>query len=138
MNDITVRNGFDGRDLAGRFGPNNKLGKGHVTNRRMAELRRMALEAETPQRVARVLGKMRALANKGDVPAAKVYLETVIGKAPQAVELSGPDGERLGQDVKSLVIEISAALGAFPEEVRFAVLGAMKRAVNVDAGRSAE
>ena len=77
--------GPDGRGPSGRFRVGNKLAKGNIVNRRMAELRAAALEAESSQRVAEVVGKLRELALEGDVAAAKVYMETVVGLAPQAV-----------------------------------------------------
>jgi hypothetical protein len=125
----------NGRDELGRFGPGNTLSRGHAGHRKVSEMRRAALAAETPDRVATVIGKLYDLAAEGDVPAAKVYLETVIGKSVQGVEISGPDGSPLERSA-----ELSAALGAalspFSEEVRFAVLGTIKRAVH--AGLDAE
>jgi hypothetical protein len=125
---------LDGRDRLGRFEPGNAIGRGHVVNRKLSELRRVALAAETPEQVAGVIAKLRELAMDGDTAAAKIYVETMIGKPVQGVEITGADGERLGQDAGSIFAALSMALGPFPEEVRFAVLGAMKRAV--DAGRA--
>jgi hypothetical protein len=100
----------------------------------MAELRSAVLEAATPEILSAVTRKLAMLAlQENDVAAARLLLEYACGKAPQAIELSGPDGSPLERSA-----ELSAALGAalspFSEEVRFAVLGVIRKAVH--AGRS--
>jgi hypothetical protein len=54
-------------------------------------LRRAWLAAATPERVEALADKLFELALTGDVQAARVWLEHVIGKPLQAVEVSGPD-----------------------------------------------
>ena len=83
---------LDGRGPNGQFQPGNTLGRGHVVNRKISELRRVALASETPEQVAAVIGKMREQAMEGDTTAARIYIETMIGKPVQGVEISGPDG----------------------------------------------
>jgi hypothetical protein len=41
---------------------------------------------------------MGELALAGDITAARLYLEYCVGRPVQALELSGPDGEKLGGD----------------------------------------
>ncbi len=130
MMNNTDNNGSDGRSAGGLFAKGNKLARGNAVNRRMGELRRAALEAETPERVAAVIGKLRELATEGDVPAARVYLETVIGRAPQAVEVSGPDGESLGLGLVQVEAAILDALAPFGQRARFAVALALRGLVN--------
>ena len=98
MDDESVRTGFDGRNGRGLFAPGNKIAKGNLLARRMAELRRLALETETPEQVSRVFVKLRELALEGDVAAARTYLTFTIGRPPQAVELSGAGGRAAGAE----------------------------------------
>ncbi len=121
----------NGRDDLGRFGPGNAHSRGHAGHRKVSEMRRAALEAETPVRVARVMAKLFDLAEAGDVSAAKVYLENVVGRPIQGVEISGPDGSPLERSAE-LATALGAALSPFSEEVRFAVLGVIKRAVHAE------
>lgn len=121
---------LDGRNPRGRFEAGNTLGRGHVVNRKVSEMRRVALSVETPEQVAGVIARMRELAMEGDTTAARIYIETMIGKPVQGVEITGRDGEAIGQDGGAIFAALSAALGGFPDDVRFAVIGAMKGAVD--------
>jgi hypothetical protein len=122
------------RGPGGLFAKGNKLASGNPGHKRMAELRGAVLEAATPEIVAAVTKKLAMLAlQEGDVAAARLLLEYACGKAPQAIELSGPEGEPLAHSAE-LSTALGAALSPFSEEVRFAVLGVIKRAV--DAGRA--
>jgi hypothetical protein len=103
----------------------------------MNELRRAALEAETPERVREVVDRMRTLALAGDVPAARTYLDTVIGKPPQGVELSGPDGAPLGVDLAAVEVAVLTVLKPYGEAARFQVAMAL-RGMAIDAARAAE
>jgi hypothetical protein len=60
----------------------------------------------------------------GDVAAAKVWLDHVVGKPVQAVELSGPDGAAL--DLPAIVSTIMIALGDDPT-ARVKVAAAFRR-----------
>lgn len=123
----------NGRDILGRFGSGNAYGKGHAGHKRMAELRGAVLSAATPEIVAALTRKLAVLALGGDVAAARLLLEYSCGKSIQPVEISGPDGSPLERSAELSTV-LGAALSPFSEEVRFAVLGVIKRAV--DAGRT--
>jgi hypothetical protein len=62
----------------------------------MKELRRALLECATEEKVKAVEESLHELAVGGDVAAAKVWLDHVVGKPLQAVEVSGPDVRRWG------------------------------------------
>jgi hypothetical protein len=85
--------------MTGYFAPGNKLskpgnGSGNPMSRRMKELRQAVVEATDAEQVQSVMEAMRKAAIDGDVPAARVWLEYILGKPPQAISLeSGDDGE---------------------------------------------
>lgn len=109
----------------GRFAPGNKLSHGNANNRRMHHLRARLLATATDADIEAVGKKLVALARDGDVAAAKVWLDHVAGRAPQAIELSGPDGEPLGLDWARVQSTLLAALARFPE-ARLAVAMKLK------------
>ena len=112
MSDIAADEAANGRDARGLFQAGNQIAKGHVGNARMRELRRTLVEAATPEKVKAVEESLHELAVGGDVAAAKVWLDHVVGKPVQAVELSGPDGQAL--DLPAIVATIMVALGDEP------------------------
>jgi hypothetical protein len=79
----------NGRRSDGRFTRGNAGGPGNPFYRRQAEFRRAALELFTPEDVMSLLRVMLALGRNGDVAAAKVFLEYVVGKPHKA-----PDPDR--------------------------------------------
>jgi hypothetical protein len=79
----------NGRHPDGRFARGNGFGLGNPFYRKQAEFRRAALELFTPEDVMSLLRVMLALGRQGDVAAAKVFLEYVVGKPHQA-----PDPDR--------------------------------------------
>jgi hypothetical protein len=81
----------------------------------MQELRQAVLDSVEVEQVKTVIHKLLALASEGDVSAARVFLEHVIGKPAQALQLSGPDGESLGPDLSSLTTAILSALAEYPD-----------------------
>lgn len=117
------------------FVKGNSLGKGNPNARRQYELRQALLGAAEPRHVEGVYRVMLKAALEGDVAAAKLVLEYIVGRPAQALELSGPDGEPLGGDLAQLQAVIMGALAKFPE-ARFAVAAEL-RAVR-DAGDPAE
>src|SRR4051812_16452448 len=110
-----VRTDSDGRTPDGRFGPGNRLSGGNPNARRLFELRKALLDSADADDVRRVGRRLLALAEDGDVQAAKLWLENVVGKPAQAIELSGPDGEPLGVDWGRLQAVLLGALSRFPE-----------------------
>jgi hypothetical protein len=121
----TVRPGFDGRDGAGRFARGNAIARGNPFARRMATLRQALLDSATPDDVQRVGRMLLGLAEAGDVAAAKVWLEYTVGRPPQALELSGPEGEPLSFDLSRLQSVLLGALASYPE-AKVAVAAALK------------
>ena len=102
----------NGRHVDGRFTPGNAIGKGNPGNRRQRELRAALIEAATPEKVKAIEEALHELAVGGDVAAAKVWLDHVVGKPVQALEVSGPDGQAL--DLPAIVATIMVALGDEP------------------------
>ena len=113
----------NGRHVNGRFAPGNQAAVGNPGNTRMKELRRALLECATEEKVKAVEESLHELAVGGDVAAAKVWLDHVVGKPLQAVEVSGPDGQGLGVEV--LMTAVLAALAPYPE-ARLAVAARLK------------
>src|SRR6516164_3129532 len=102
----------NGRHVNGRFAPGNQAAVGDPGNTRMKELRRALLECATEEKVKAVEESLHELAVGGDVAAAKVWLDHVVGKPVQALEVSGPDGQAL--NLPSIVSTIMIALGDDP------------------------
>jgi hypothetical protein len=105
----------NGRDVTGRFGPHNRYGRGNPRHRQMQALRGELLDAATPGDVRAVGAKLVELAKAGDVQAAKLWLEFVVGKPVQAVALTDAEGEPLaGLDwgrVQEAILEALAPFG---------------------------
>jgi hypothetical protein len=55
-------------------------------------LRRAIIAASTPKDIKEILQKLAELAKGGDVAAAKVYLDFVVGRPPRMIELSVDTG----------------------------------------------
>jgi hypothetical protein len=120
----------DGRESNGYFAKGNRFSRGNLGSKRVAELRGELLDATTADDVRAVSGKLLELAKAGDVHAAKVWLEFVIGKPRQQVELSGPDGGPLGVDMMWLTRVVLMALEGHPE-VRLKVAEALNGPADV-------
>lgn len=73
-------NGPNGRDRRGRFTKGNGGGPGQ----RVAKLREALLRAVTPVDMAAMVKKLITMAKGGDVPAAKLVIERVLGPAMPA------------------------------------------------------
>jgi hypothetical protein len=110
----SVKGRCDGRLPDGRFGPNNKASLENANNRRMQALRKALLDATTPAQVQTVGARLYEQAAAGDVPSARVWLDHVIGKPVQAVEVSGADGEPLGISLHELQAVVLTAVGDDP------------------------
>ena len=113
----------NGRTQDGRFASGNAISQGNLGNKRMKELRRALLDCATEVKVKAVEESLHELAVGGAVAAAKVWLDHVVGKPLQAVEVSGPDGQALGMEV--VMTAVLAALAPYPE-ARLAVAARLK------------
>jgi len=80
----------NGRDRSGRFTAGNRFGRGNPHFRTIARLRMAVARAVTADDVLRVLRALADRAVAGDIEAAKLYLERVLGK-PMA---EPPDPDR--------------------------------------------
>jgi hypothetical protein len=123
---MSVKTVDNGRSPGGRFARGNAFAQGNPNARRMHALRHALLAAVRPEDVQAVGAKLLELARAGDIQAAKVWLEFVVGKPSQAIELSGPEGEPLGMDWDRLQATLLEALARFPEarvEVAMALRG---------------
>jgi hypothetical protein len=89
--------------------------RGNPVTRRMHELRKALLDCVDEAELRDVVGKLSELARNGDVPAAKVWLEHVVGKPPQAIQVTGPDGGPLRLSLAGITGTIMAALASFPD-----------------------
>jgi hypothetical protein len=121
----TVNHGSSGRAERGRFAPGNQYAAGNPNHKRMYELRKALLDAATPEQVKVVADKMYDLATTGDVAAAKLWLEFVIGKPVQGIEVAGVGGSPLGMDWDRLQAVLLGALARFPE-ARIEVVAALR------------
>lgn len=81
------------RDTAGRFMPGNPGGPGNPYARQVAAVRLAMLEAVPPERMMRIVDKMAALAEAGNVQAAKLVFTFVVGKPQPA-----PNPDRMDAD----------------------------------------
>lgn len=86
--------GPNGRGARGRFGPGNQAAKGRPNPhaKRVSELRSAFLEAVTPDDIREVVAALKAQALEGNVQAARVLLDRVLGP-PEAVDVA----ERLSE-----------------------------------------
>lgn len=112
MHDNPWEGTANGRTDGGLFAKGNTIAKGNPNNRRMQELRRSILDAATEDDVQAIIRKMAEMGRSGDVTAARVFLEYVVGKPTQAIELSNADGSAI--ELPSIVATIMVALGDDP------------------------
>jgi hypothetical protein len=75
-----------GRAANGRFAKGNGGGPGNPFARQVAEWRRSALAATTPENIAAVIEQLHKQALQGDVAAAKLYLAYTLGKPAPSVD----------------------------------------------------
>jgi len=70
----------NGRDSRGRFAPGCQPGPGNPLAGRVAVLRQALLSAVTPGDLAKVIRKLVALAQAGDLGAIKLLLDRIFGE----------------------------------------------------------
>lgn len=121
----------NGRDIRGFFTAGNTIGRGNPSNKRMAALRRALWDCGTPERVAAIEKTLYEAAVGGDVAAIKVWLEHMVGKPIQALEVSGPEGQTLS--VPKIVNVIMSVVGD-DQETRVKLAQAFKEMGAVDVG----
>ena len=74
------------RDTKGRFTAGNRIGKGRRIGSRVNKLRRAMLEAVTPDDIREIISVLVGLAKAGDLTAAKIVLDRVLG-SPVPIDL---------------------------------------------------
>ncbi len=84
----------NGKDANGHFTKGHTFSVGNRGNYHPRDTyRQRMIKATSFEEVQQVMGKVKSLALQEDnVPAARLWLEYILGKSPQAVELSGPGG----------------------------------------------
>jgi hypothetical protein len=80
-----------GRASNGLFLPGNKIASGNPQAKRMAELRKAAREAITPEEIGQLMRTYLQMALAGDVQAGKLVLEYTLGRPVQAVQIDDAD-----------------------------------------------
>jgi hypothetical protein len=83
----------EGRTPNGRFAQGNQLAKGNPNDKRMFDLKRIALGAVSDDDMRGIIGAMVREAKAGDVAAARPVREFTLGKAPVQVKLDLEDRE---------------------------------------------
>ncbi len=78
----------NGRDGAGRFTVGNPGGPGNPRLRLLGEHQRALASAISPEQVSELMQKLLARAMLGDMQAARLLLERLFGKVPEAVVLA--------------------------------------------------
>jgi len=73
-------NGHNGRDNAGKFLPGNSGGPGNPFASRVGKLRSALISAVTEEDVQAVVKAIVTAAKSGDVAAAKLFFDRVLGK----------------------------------------------------------
>ena len=92
-------NGANGHGPDGKFTKGNPGGPGNPFAKQAAELRAALYEAVTTKDIEEIAAKLVAKAKRAEVPAIKELFDRLWGKAPQAVELSGADGDAIKVDI---------------------------------------
>jgi len=81
----------------------------------MSQLRTAAVKAQTPEDVLAIFTALLNAGKDGDVAASKVYLDFIIGRPIQKLELTGADGEPIGLQIGHLTLLIMQELLGYPE-----------------------
>ena len=89
------------RDARGRFKPGNKAAKngGRPSKPREERYTEILREAVTFAQFERIVRRIAQKAERGDLPAAKLLFEYIIGKPPQQYQLTGRDGGAIELDL---------------------------------------
>jgi hypothetical protein len=82
----------NGRGANGLFAKGNKLGTGNPLAKKHAEFKKALLDCATAEDIRDVFDMLLSAAKGGDIQAAKLLLEHLVGRPSQAIELTGGDG----------------------------------------------
>ena len=106
-----IAGGSNGRDSRGRFTQGNPGGPGNPNFRRIAEYRASIARACSPEDLEAVIQKLVEQAREGNIPAARVLLDRVVGRPRelgQAVDVELPAMESAADAVKASNAVLSA------------------------------
>ena len=78
----------NGRTAEGRFAVGNAGGTGNPLAKRMYRMRAELLAAVAPETIRAAAQKLGEQAAEGDIAAMKLLFEYVVGRPPQAIELT--------------------------------------------------
>jgi hypothetical protein len=111
----------------GYFRPGNRLGGqgGNPNAKRMAELKRALIACGTEDDIQKLYKTLMAAALGGDVQAAKLLLDHLVGRPSQSIEVTGIEGDPVKIDMANLTTVILGALSSHPE-ARYAVAAALR------------
>jgi hypothetical protein len=104
----------NGRDsMTGRMLPGNRLSVGNrganPTVRRMNELRRVLTDAASDDDIRDVYRSLLVAAKGGDVAAARLLLDHLVGRPKESVEITAGDGQAIG--LASIAAVVMEAIG---------------------------
>jgi hypothetical protein len=110
---MSETNGNGRNPTNGRVLPGNRLSVGNKganpTARRMNELRHVLTEAATEDDIRDIYWSLLAAAKGGDVAAARLLLDHLVGKPRESIEVSAGDGQVVG--LASIAAVIMEAIG---------------------------
>ncbi len=105
------------RDERGRIKPGMRLGLNNRGQAARKDLRLALLGADTDSNIRAIGKKLVAMALDGDVAAARLWLDHVLGKPRQQVEISGPGGSPLSMGMILMAIREAAPDPAMQEQI---------------------
>jgi hypothetical protein len=135
MNSHAWDGAANGRSESGRFVRGNRESVGHRPNRRAAELKAMLMAAASPDDLRAILLKLAEMAKGGDVQAARVYLDHVVGRPVQAVQVEMEVDELPPVNVAAILHLIGDAMTAEfggTEDARIRVAAVFRRLAAID------
>jgi hypothetical protein len=98
----------------------------------MYEIKKWFVGSATLEELQKARAKLVEMMLDGDPAATRLYWESMMGKAAQSVQLSGPEGQPLGMDVASFTNVVLVALAKHPE-AKAEIITALESAKRADA-----
>lgn len=119
MNNTNESNGHKSipRDDRGRVKVGNQLGLNNRGQAARKDLRLALLGADTDSNIKAIGAKLVAMALEGDVAAARLWLDHVLGRPRVAVEISGPGGSPLSLGMILMAIREATPDPAMQEQI---------------------